>query len=182
MMKKTVLILFLVTAAWAPAIGCKEAPTDSQPTSTATATAGLSAKVSAQVDTALNDYEALRAALAGDRLSEVTAFATRLEQSSSAAKAGASAGVASRLDEMGTAATRLKAGGSADDQRLTFGDLSRAVVSLLSEHSTLAHGRYVFQCPMAQGYQKWVQTGERLENPYMGGRMLRCGSSSEWSP
>jgi Cu(I)/Ag(I) efflux system membrane fusion protein len=83
---------------------------------------------------------------------------------------------------MGTKATRLKAGGSADDQRRTFGDLSRAVVSLLSEHSTLARGRYVFQCPMAQGYQKWVQTGERLENPYMGGRMLRCGSSSEWSP
>ena len=182
MMKKTFLILFLVTAAGAPAIGCKEAPTEAQPTSTANATAVLSAEVSARVDTALGDYEALRAALAGDRLGEVAAIATRLERSASAAKAGAPSSVASRLDEMGTAAARLKVGGSADDQRRTFGDLSRAVVSLLSEQSTLARGRYVFQCPMAQGYQKWVQTGERLENPYMGGRMLRCGSSSEWSP
>ena len=83
---------------------------------------------------------------------------------------------------MGAAAKRLEAGGGADDQRREFGALSRAVVTLLSEHEALAHGRYVFQCPMAQGYQKWVQTAEELENPYMGGRMLRCGSSSDWSP
>jgi hypothetical protein len=96
MMKKTFLILFLVTAAGAPAIGCKEAPTEAQPTSTANATADLSAEVSARVDTALGDYEALRAALAGDRLGEVAAIATRLEGSASAAKAGAPSSVASR--------------------------------------------------------------------------------------
>ena len=181
MMKKTFLILFLVTAAGTSAVACKEAPTEAAVTLTATATAGLSAEVSARIDSALGDYEALRAALAGDRLGEVAAIAIRLEGSASAAKVGAPAGVASRLDEMGTAATRLKAGGSADDQRRTFGDLSRAVVSLLSEHSPLASGRYVFECPMAQGYQKWVQTSEKLENPYMGGKMLRCGSSSKWT-
>ena len=118
MMEKTFLILFLVTAAGAPAIGCKEAPTEAQPTSTANATAGLSAEVSARVDTALGDYEALRAALAGDRLGEVAAIATRLERSASAAKAGAPAGVASRLDEMGTKVDKMDADAIADRRRV----------------------------------------------------------------
>jgi hypothetical protein len=182
MMKRIYLILCLVTAAVSPAMGCKEASTQAKSASAANASAGLSAEVSARIQKPLGDYEALRAALAGDQLDEVVPIATRLVSSAAVAKAGAPADIFSRLEEMGTAATRLKGGGSADDQRRTFGDLSRAVVSLLSEHSVLARGRHVFQCPMAQGYQKWVQTNEKLENPYMGGRMLRCGSSSEWTP
>jgi Cu(I)/Ag(I) efflux system membrane fusion protein len=176
MMKKNLFMFCLVTAVATPSIGCK-APTQEEPASSA----NPSAEVSSRIETALGDYEALRAALAGDRLNEVEAIATRLENSTREAKGGVPASVASRLKEMGTAVTRLKAGGSADDQRRTFGDLSQAVVSLLSEHSALARGRYVFQCPMAQGYQKWVQTSDKLENPYMGARMLRCGSKASWS-
>jgi hypothetical protein len=33
---------------------------------------------------------------------------------------------------------------------------------------------------MAQGYQKWVQRTETIENPYMGQSMLACGSKATW--
>jgi hypothetical protein len=147
----------------------------------------LSAELSTQIEAALADYEALRAAFAADRIPDSGEIAARLEASANAAKEGAAtdaalASVATRLGEVATAAAGLKSGGDADAQRSAFGELSRAVVSLLSENTALTQGRHVFQCPMAQGYQKWVQLGEQVENPYMGSRMLGCGLASEWRP
>ena len=180
-MMKTLTLFCLLTAAVAPAMGCKgsDGPAAEKPTS---AQSALSAEVATRIQTSLADYESRRAALAADRLGDVAGIAARLESSANAAKQGAPAQVTTRLGEMASAAASLKSGKSADDARHTFGDLSRAVVSLLSQNTTLAQGRFVFRCPMAPGYQKWVQTGERLENPYMGGRMLRCGSASKWRP
>jgi hypothetical protein len=33
---------------------------------------------------------------------------------------------------------------------------------------------------MAPGYGQWVQSGDKLDNPYMGKRMPRCGSARDW--
>jgi membrane fusion protein, copper/silver efflux system len=33
---------------------------------------------------------------------------------------------------------------------------------------------------MAEGFEKWVQTSEEISNPFMGKRMLACGSASTW--
>jgi hypothetical protein len=35
---------------------------------------------------------------------------------------------------------------------------------------------------MARGYQKWVQTGDDMANPYMGKRMLKCGGKVKLEP
>lgn len=180
-MNNILLILPFVTLVGISVPGCKEAPTKADATTTANTAVTLNAEVSAQLNTVLAAYEELRDALAGDRLSDVSTIATRIEQTTIKAKQNAPSDIKSHLEKMETTAVKLKTGGSADDLRLLFGDLSRSVVSVLSTHSTLARGRHIFQCPMAQGYQKWVQTSEKLENPYMGGKMLSCGSTSEWS-
>jgi hypothetical protein len=35
---------------------------------------------------------------------------------------------------------------------------------------------------MAEGYQKWVQVSSEMANPYMGKKMLKCGSEATWIP
>ncbi len=59
--------------------------------------------------------------------------------------------------------------------RAAFGELSRAVVAVVAADPSLQPGRFLFQCPMAKGYQRWVQLEEKMANPYMGKRMLECG-------
>ena len=173
--KKWIVVLLIVTL---QSLACG----DESSASATPQVEALSAEVSDRLRTVLDDYEALRAALAEDRLSDVSGLATRLGQNVNAARQDASAAVIRHLEVMSTAAAQLIAGGSANDQRQTFGDLSRAVVTLLSEHRALTAGRYIFDCPMAQDYPKWVQLNEDMANPYMGQRMLRCGTASDWTP
>jgi hypothetical protein len=54
--------------------------------------------------------------------------------------------------------------------RLAFGDLSDAVIGLTGPAPTGAKRAY---CPMVKKY--WLQKGEKIENPYYGSQMLRCG-------
>ena len=61
-----------------------------------------------------------------------------------------------------------------------FGEVSRAFVALLRAAPALQAGRHLFHCPMAQGFPKWVQTTEKMANPYMGKAMLECGSERPW--
>lgn len=199
MLKNQFLIIVLAITSIAVTPGCKETSTQaksepaaqaksestaqvkSEPTTqaksepTTQGKAHLSSEALAHVESILGDYEALRAALAGDRISDVSSIAIRLEQSIKTSKVQMPEAIKNHLDSVGLTATKLKTIKSADDIRAAFGELSRPVVTLLTEQSTLARGRYVFKCPMAKGYQKWVQTSEKLENPYMGGRMLQCG-------
>lgn len=55
------------------------------------------------------------------------------------------------------------------------------MVALAAEDPSLTEGRRVFSCPMAEGYQQWVQTSGKPENPYMGQQMLACGGAGSWS-
>ncbi len=176
MMNKILSLVSLMTVVASSATGCTEDQ------AVAATKLELSPEVVVRIETILGDYEGLRAVLAGDRLDEVAALATKLEVNAVAAKAGAPKDIVTRLAEMKKAVARLKAGDSADNQRRAFGELSRAVVLLIAQHRALAKGRHIFKCPMAQGYEKWVQTSPKLENPYMGGRMLRCGTDTEWNP
>mgnify|MGYP000176567725 CR=1 FL=1 len=59
-------------------------------------------------------------------------------------------------------------------------DEQEALIDALAKDPELRKTLHVFECPMAQGYGKWVQRGEKLENPYMGKSMPNCGSASKW--
>ena len=128
-------------------------------------------------------YEQIRASLARDDGSEVPANALLLAKAAEQAAAGSS-GTRAELEAIAAAAEELAATSSSDlrSLRRAFGEVSRAVVTLIVADETLANGRYVFRCPMARGYKKWVQTSAELENPYMGSRMLHCGSKTRWAP
>jgi membrane fusion protein, copper/silver efflux system len=73
-----------------------------------------------------------------------------------------------------------KSSGDIESFRESFSELSEALVEILLLDSTLQQGQYIFECPMVEGYQKWIQPDEKLENPYMGSKMLRCGEPSQW--
>lgn len=129
----------------------------------------------------LESYERLRVGLAADRL-DVATEATRLASAASAAASGAPADAAPALTALAAAATSLAAtsGGEGDDVRRAYGEVSRHLVALLTQSSALRGGRHVFECPMAQGYRRWIQPTAEMANPYMGTRMLRCGREVSW--
>ena len=132
---------------------------------------------------ALVYYEEIRAALARDAGGEVPANALLLAKAAQQAAAGSS-DTRAELQALGATAEKLGAISNSDMRSLrgAFGEVSRAVVSLIVADESLANNRYIFRCPMTRGYKKWVQTSAELENPYMGTRMLNCGSKTRWAP
>ena len=130
----------------------------------------------------LTQYETLRAAFAEDRLADVPALAGTLEAGIKAAQAHPAKDIAESLATLLQKMQPLKAEGTPDTLRQHFGDVSLWVVTILTVRTSLQSGRHIFECPMAQGYTKWVQVTDAIENPYMGGAMLRCGGPSSWTP
>ena len=95
----------------------------------------------------LAGYEKARAALAKDDLAE-------------AKKASAD------LGEPGTALAKSE---TLDAARTAFAALSGDAIKSASGQS----GYYVMHCPMLK--KDWVQTSDKVENPYGGKDMLSCG-------
>lgn len=169
------LILAVLSAALLVA-GCSKPDTEQAPPAEASA-----AQAATPALATLATYEALRAKLAGDEMSGVAELSASLHSTASAAAKQESGPAAEALDALAKAATTLKASTKLDDARLAFGEVSRGLVGLLAARPELRAGRYVFECPMASGYKKWVQTTDKMSNPYMGKRMLECGAESAWS-
>ena len=136
------------------------------------AEASKAAPEAASAQATLTAYESIRKLLVRDQTVGLSEAAAELERTARAAK----------LDAIATAAAALKAkSGDIEEARQAFGEVSREVVALLVREPKLQEGRRVFECPMAKGYNKWVQPGDEIENPYMGARMLACGGKSDWS-
>jgi hypothetical protein len=132
------------------------------------------------VRTAYASYETLRAALARDAVAEAPSGASAIAKASRAAAGTGTPEQKPRWEALAAAADKLQAlpASDADAVRKGFGEVSRALVALLAADPALAEGLHVFKCPMAQGYQKWVQSDPKLANPYMGSQMLTCGSKT----
>ena len=131
----------------------------------------------AQKRAVLERYESVRAALAKDAIEASTRGAKQLEKAARVvaeqagegeAQWGAVADAAKALGELGS--------DDAEAVRRAFGEVNRKFLPLLRSDAALGKGLHVFKCPMASGYNKWVQPHAKLENPYMGTRMLECGS------
>jgi len=133
----------------------------------------------ANIERAVTAYEAVREALADDR-SDVTAQSEALAEAARQGAVGAPEPLRRPLDDVASAADRLARvpSGDLDAAREAFGELSRALIALLSKDPSLQEGRHVYECPMAEGYKKWVQVSEGTSNPYMGSKMLQCGTEA----
>lgn len=189
-MKHNSFTLVILTAAAVLVGGCAKEP--NAPRSGANAeqprpkaqTPGESkpADAAATVAATLSAYEDIRAKLAADDIAGATAKADALEKAAAVAAADAPESLRAHLSKTMQTAEALASTPTddADAVRKAFGEVSRSVVALVHAEPSLQRGAHVFECSMAQGYQKWVQRSETIENPYMGRKMLACGSKATW--
>ncbi|MCC6622895.1 MAG: DUF3347 domain-containing protein [Deltaproteobacteria bacterium] len=125
----------------------------------------------------------IHAALAGDRADGVGEAGVAIAEAALAARRLVTDHAAlALLADVETRARALGRGGDLEAMRLAYGELSKPLVALASAAPELRGGRHVFMCPMARGYQKWLQVEPSLRNPYFGSKMLTCGEASDWSP
>jgi Cu(I)/Ag(I) efflux system membrane fusion protein len=71
--------------------------------------------------------------------------------------------------DLGDEGAQLAKSSSLKDARAAFGKLSDKAKQLAAGQS----GFYVVHCPMLQ--KDWVQTNEKIANPYYGKEMAACG-------
>ena len=79
------------------------------------------------------------------------------------------AGAKKAATELGPAGADLLKSNSLDEARTAFSKLSGEAEKMAAGQS----GYYVMHCPMKN--KDWVQTNEKVENPYGGKEMLSCG-------
>jgi len=139
--------------------------------------AETSSPVTTSMRTLLAGYERVRSHLAADDLGGVADAAREIQANAKSAYADSKA-----TDLMGIAnhAGLLADAKDIKTARASFGEVSRHLITLLSNDVALNKTMHVFECPMVKGYKKWVQPTEDLQNPYMGKRMLACGGESTW--
>ncbi len=126
-------------------------------------------------------YEQVRALLAKDKTDGIAPRAHRIDAALVAAGSaveGAPDDVKHAIDDGAAAAKRLGAATDVAAARHEFSELSRVLVALAGSDARLLEGEHVFLCPMAPGYQKWLQPSATLDNPYMGTKMPTCGNPS----
>jgi Cu(I)/Ag(I) efflux system membrane fusion protein len=80
-----------------------------------------------------------------------------------------------------TAADLIAATSDVTAARSAFADASRSLVALAAADPRLAATWRVFECPMATGFQRWVQREPDPSNPYLGKEMSACVSAIDWS-
>ncbi len=185
----TVLIAFASTALGFAACSKEEketatpspAPTALKEAPATTPTAAPTEKPAAKASFAkgmMDSYEVCRALLAGDSTEGIADCANGIVTASKASHGAAPEAAHTHIGSLEKAALALAAA-PADDiaaTRLAFGVVSESVVALLMSAPEAAKDYHLFECPMAEGYKRWAQPGAELQNPYMGAKMLSCGS------
>ncbi len=134
----------------------------------------------------LDAYFQLSRVLADDELEAVPARLAAVEQNAASLVRTASE---SEAEELRTAAERFadlvdelnqEAIADAEDARTRFGRISHELTKLLHAHggqTLFGKELYQFECGMADvGYERWLWWGPELHNPYMGQKMLKCGT------
>lgn len=162
-MKKLLPLLFIVTSLAAVQANAHE----------------KGASLTAADKTYLTQYEAVRAALAADKLpdakkaaAEIAATPVATPKNEADAKR-----VATNLE----ATKALAAASSLVEAREAFRTLSRKAAHLNAVHvATGGTGYYVFLCPhIPDEAGKWVQVSKEIGNPYHGAAMPKCGVLKE---
>lgn len=114
------------------------------------------------INESFEHYEAARKALSSDKLADVAPHAKQLAATVEAVGGTAATKAADAL----AAATTIEAA------REHFGELSAILVPKFQEAQV--PGATAFMCAMKK--QRWMQRGNRAENPYYGKSMLTCGT------
>jgi membrane fusion protein, copper/silver efflux system len=140
--------------------------------------------------TALATYAEVSDLLAEDRIDGLAPRAARLRRALEMAAEAASEPSADphqRAADLMTEAARtagsLERAYDLETARGAFAELNRALLPVVGADPDLAAGWTVYECPMTEGFGRWMQAGdgsEDLENPFMGQEMLVCGGALPW--
>jgi Cu(I)/Ag(I) efflux system membrane fusion protein len=142
----------------------------------------LSPQALAHVQEATAALETVRARLAADTLDGVADNSARVANMLRAAKALVpQTDVQTCLADAARAADALSGARDIAEARKAFAATTSYFVALAAADPRLKDGWRVFECPMVEGFNKWLQRGDVLENPYMGKKMLSCGSASTFT-
>ncbi|MCC7109650.1 MAG: DUF3347 domain-containing protein [Deltaproteobacteria bacterium] len=178
--------LFLAASLVASLTACSEASSQGKDTAAkAPAVETPPPTVPGPLGEALTAYDELQRGLAKDDAT-AGAAAARLAAAAQGAAAAATGATKPPLTDLAAAATKLaeqmkaQPAPAIDVQRAAFAEMSKALIGAMVADPTLQKGRFIFECPMAPAYKRWVQTHGKLQNPYWGKKMLECGESVAW--
>ncbi|MGA9521701.1 MAG: efflux RND transporter periplasmic adaptor subunit [Myxococcaceae bacterium] len=149
----------------------------------ASAPQGLPPSARSQLTRAFDGYEQVRALLASDSIEGLAGVAQELAQSleSTRAELGDTAHATGEQLTLGSAAAvKLRDAADVQTARDAFAEVSQSLIALASLDPELQDGWRIFQCPMTNGFGKWFQRSDKMGNPYMGKKMLACGTRSAW--
>ena len=134
----------------------------------------------------LDAYFQLSAALADDKIGEVNNRLAALTGTAASLADTATTDTAGPLSTDTEKFARLMSELSespvqdAVDARTRFGRISHELTKLLADHGgKTLYGEELFQfeCGMAKvGYERWLWWSPEIHNPYMGQKMLKCGT------
>jgi len=136
------------------------------------------------MNTVLDRYFAIQASLADDALKDLNVQIDAIRESVQKAieisediKGEISRNIYIYLDDLKTILESFQPDSDIAEMRDFFGALSKHIIEY-QKHYTASRDRepYIFSCPMAPGYGKWLQKDPEIKNPYMGKAMLGCGS------
>ena len=130
----------------------------------------------------LDIYEKIRILLASDTLVGLETYCDEIVALTKQIEFSAPDNLKPRYTIISNKAKDLKKAKESDmdGARQDFGYLSKSIIELLQEEPSLQKNLHIFECPMAQDYQKWLQKESKINNPYMGSKMLECGAASSF--
>lgn len=164
-----VLAAVLALGAALPAIADVRPPQPAAPSA-----APASANAIKAFQAAVTSYNAVRKALAADDL--VAAKKAAPDIAGKATGAGAAYPQArAALADVANHALKVNSAADIKAARFAFGDLSKAFITAVAMDKAFQTGLVTYRCPMAKTYQKWLQPGDEMGNPYWGAEMLKCG-------
>ena len=142
--------------------------------------------VAGRIRGVLDVYFKLSQSLADDKLDEVPSRLTALAdatkalaESASEADAGDLKAEARKFHEL-VVSLRAETPKDAHDARTRFGRISHELTKFLDANggkTLFGTDLYQFECGMAKvGYERWLWWSPEIHNPYMGQRMLSCGT------
>jgi Cu(I)/Ag(I) efflux system membrane fusion protein len=141
---------------------------------------GLDEATKGAVVKMLAAYDDARAILASDSIDGMDDAGRSLREATEEARSGAPAALGDALGRIARHASEMEGAGDIVAARRAFGELGRDLVPLVAMDQRLAQSLYLFECPMEQGFNRWIQKAPSMENPYKGQSMLQCGSTIDW--
>jgi hypothetical protein len=160
--------------------GCSEQSASNGTAEQGSTSSTIGQQVQASVDQITKAYLSIQSQLASDSVDQVPAQLQTIRDSAKSLQRHGSQRNNSTLNARGTAIAKAADFDVKDIEqaRNKLVALSGSVIELVQTQppsDDAASELYMAQCPMVED-GRWLQTSKKVTNPYMGSRMLQCGS------